>query len=211
MHGSGIQMAQTMWHQRPSSVGLRAPPRTGHRLHTVSARALRANHPLHKWGECISPAFSVTNAPARNHLPARSSSSRRRRRRRLSCLGGGCFRLTHFFLTVRAEPGLLWCAAAVAATFLLHTVAFAVHGKVTPCAEQQRVAIVAASVPAHAARSVVRSSFVTPLAPASSSTPERHAAESDLDLLVVQRRRRILPQRLFLERVHPLFEGLLIQ
>ena len=46
MHGSGIQMAQTMWHQRPSSVGLRAPPRTGHRLHTASARALRAKHPL---------------------------------------------------------------------------------------------------------------------------------------------------------------------
>ena len=33
MHGSGIQIAQTKWHHLPSSVGFRAPPRTGHRQH----------------------------------------------------------------------------------------------------------------------------------------------------------------------------------
>jgi hypothetical protein len=33
IHGSGIHIAQTKWHHRPSSVGFRAPPRTGHRQH----------------------------------------------------------------------------------------------------------------------------------------------------------------------------------
>jgi hypothetical protein len=89
------------------------------------------------------------------------------------------------------------------ATLLLDAIASCVYSQVTTAAEHQRVSVGAAHVPAHTARCILCYTVVPFLLLPRDSSPERNSAKPHLNLFIMQCRRRIFAQRLFLKRVHP--------